>query len=455
MEALAVIKPKTEFELRHDQEEALNRLFQFTENDNESDSFILSGSAGTGKTSLIKEYIRQLERQKIDYVLLAPTGQAAKVLAKKTGSRTKTLHSFVYVLQEEEVNETIRYRFIPRQVEVNKRLVIIVDEASMVNTIAASNEVFVSKNSVLDDLVKYYKECPNGSKIIFVGDPYQLPPVGEYESVALNADKLSEKYRLSVIGYNLTEILRHGKESYILRNASILRKLIESKQQYSPPLKYKEMYRSDLAIGHYCSHFDHEKIGQVVFLGWKNLTVFKLNLAIRSRLLNEPSAILCEKEQIIVGQSYFGKKYLAAGEIGKILSFDISSKEQIAGKTFAEAEFQFTMANGEVVSFKSKFDMDYLLNNKLENEHEIRKNLWADRKKHNKLFRETENISDDPYLSAIKIKYGYAITTHKAQGSEWDHVFLYPEFPLDENRLKWIYTAITRAKYELYSFSEA
>ena len=452
MESLALSKPTLGYEMSRDQEKALDKLMQFTVNDNESHIFILSGSAGTGKTSLLKEYVNQLEVKKIDFVLLAPTGQAAKVLAKRTKSKTKTLHSFLYLLEEEIDDETIRYRFIPRQVETMKQLVLIVDEASMVSDKPASNDSFVSENSALTDLIKYYKKCPAGSKIVFVGDPFQLPPVGENESTALNANKLEEKYGVVTLGFNLTEVLRHEKESYILRNAGVLRSMIESKQQYCPPLKHKEMYRNDLAIEHYCSLFDHEKIDQVVFLGWKNLTVYKLNLAIRSKLFNQPTEILCEGEQIIVGRTHFGKNYLAAGEIGKIVSIDKTSIEQIAGRAFAEAEFQFTASTGEVIVFKSKFDVDYLLNRNAANDYELGKNLWADRKKHNKVFRETENISDDPYLSAIKIKYGYAITTHKAQGSEWNHVFLYPELPLDENRLKWMYTAVTRAKQELYSF---
>ena len=453
METIEVIKPKSNHEFSQDQEKALEMLTEFTENEASSNAFILSGSAGTGKTSLLRAYIEQLEAKKIDYALLAPTGQAAKVLAKSTGRKTKTLHSFVYILEEEGEDKAIRLRFRPRQAEVIRRLVIIVDEASMVSDTPASNEVFISENSVLSDLVTYYRNCPEGSKLVFVGDSYQLPPVGEYESIALNSTLLKEKHELNAIGFQLNEILRHGKESYIMRNALMIRHLIENKQLYAPPLKFTEMYRDDLAIRHYCSLYEPEHAGQVIFLGWKNATVFKLNLAIRRQLFNQPSELLCEKEQIIVGQTYFGKHYFAAGEIGKVISFDSATIEQKAGKTYAEAEFQFAAADGEVIGFRSKFDVDYLLNKHPGNEHELRKNLWADRKKHNKLFRETENISDDPYLSALKIKYGYAITTHKAQGSEWEHVFLYPELPMDENRLKWLYTAVTRAKQELYSFA--
>ena len=82
---------------------------------------------------------------------------------------------------------------------------------------------------------------------------------------------------------------------------------------------------------------------------------------------------------------------------------------------------------------------------------EKEKALWADRYRRNKVFRDSENPMDDPYLSALKIRYGYAITTHKAQGGEWDYVILYPEFPFDKNRLRWVYTAVTRGRHEIYS----
>lgn len=436
----------------HQHHAALINMIDFAGSDNGNDVFILTGPAGTGKTSLILEFIKLLEKNNFDFCLLAPTGQAAKVLSKRTTHAARTLHSFVYVITEKEGDAGMRYEFVPRSNSLTKPCVFIVDEASMMSDLPANNDLFVSNNSLLHDFLEYYRKSPSGSKIVFVGDPFQLPPVNETNSGALSMEYLKKKYGIEATGFNLTKVLRQKKGSYILYNASILRNLIEQKIYHAPRLQYKQMYRAEIAVNQFCKEFDLEAPEKAVFLGWKNLTVDKLNRAIRNQIFSYPTEALRVSEQIIVGRSYYNKLYLPSGEVGKVIAFDPGTYERVADIQFAEATFQFELPDGEKISLTSKFDLDYLLNGHSDEEPDKIKNLWADRKRNNKFFRESNNPADDPYLSAIKIKYGYAITAHKAQGGEWRHVFLYPEFPKDENRLKWIYTAVTRASDELYSF---
>jgi len=414
--------------------------------------FILNGAAGTGKTTILKTFSEILEKEKMDYRLLAPTGRAAKVLAKSTGKETSTLHSFVYVIEELEIDGKMKFKFIPRENKLTKPCIFIVDEASMVSDLPADNENFISDRSLLNDLLIFLHKSPEGSKILFVGDHYQLPPVNENVSVALSPDSLSTKYGIEAQAYYLTKVLRQNLDSYIYRNAQILRSLMDKGGMYAPKMTFKNMFRPDLAVQQFCKHFDLEDPSKTIYLGWKNVTVAKLNRAIRKNIFKNSSEILNENEQIVLHRTHYNQYYLPTGETGKVLSFKLDSLENIEGCKFGEAVFQFEMPSGEKIEITRKFDLDFLLSDKNEESLEQNKKLWAHRKKNNQAFRDSDNPADDPYLSALKIKYGYAITTHKAQGGEWDNVFLYPEYPFDENRLRWIYTSVTRAKNQLFSF---
>lgn len=439
--------------LSQQQISALKDLVDFATTPNVNDVFVLTGSAGTGKTSLLKEFADELENKKIDYKLLAPTGRAARVLSKKTGKTARTLHSFVYTISEVEKDDKIRYEFVPRTRQPSKPCIYIIDEASMISDQPANNEMFVSKRSVLQDFLDFYRQSPEGSKVVFVGDVFQLPPVNEDISGALIKSYLKENHEVRVAGFALTEVMRQTNDSYLLKNALLIKDLLAKGLQYSPKLRYKQMYRAELAVNNFCKIYDWENAEKAVFLGWKNSTVDKLNRAIRKKLFDNPDELLCPMEQIVVGRSYYSNDlYFPSGDIGKVTSFNPSSIERVAETRFADAVFEFKLPDGNTITINCKFDVDYLIEPNVADHPERINKLWADRKRRNKIFRETNNPADDPYLSAMKVKYGYAITTHKAQGGEWDHVFLYPEFPKDEQRLRWIYTSVTRASKELYSF---
>jgi len=439
--------------LNPQQKNALKALIDFSTVKNENDVFILAGSAGTGKTRLLKNFTEELEKRKIDFKLLAPTGRATQVLAKRTKRSARTMHSFIYSINEIERNTIIRYEFVPKLNNLTSPCIFIVDEASMISDIPANNELFLSQHSVLHDLIQFYRKSPEGSKIVFVGDSFQLPPVNEDFSVALSKKHLEENHNVKATGFSLTEIVRQTTDSYILRNVMQLRDLMIKQVQYFPKLRYKEMYRTELAISTFCKLYNPNDAGQVIFLGWRNATIDKLNTAIRNKLFNQPSEILLPMERIIVGHSYYSNNlFIASGDIGRVISFYPNTYERVGDTVFADAIFEFHLNDGEKVKAKCKFNVDYLLRKQSDNKPEKISKLWANRKRNNKIFRETNNPADDPYLSAIKVRYAYAITTHKAQGGEWDNVFIYPEYPKDNNRLKWTYTTITRASKELYSF---
>ena len=158
-------------------------------------------------------------------------------------------------------------------------------------------------------------------------------------------------------------------------------------------------------------------------------------------------------ERIIVNRSNFGIPCLPNGEIGKVIEYYPETIEKIADFHFAEALFEFEDIDGEKRQFIKMFNLDYLMEGVPEDNSKKIHSLWHDRYRQNKLFRETKKAYDDPYLSALDIRYGYVLTTHKAQGGEWDQVIMHPEIPNNFDRLKWLYTAVSRAKSEFCMYN--
>lgn len=436
-----------------EKQQVMDALIGFIYDEPDQDFFILDGAAGTGKTTLVKSVTDLLGDNKTRFALLAPTGRAALVLATKTEQNVKTLHSFLYRLLEHKDDDghVIRIEFIPKDQYPEEPVILIIDEASMVSDVPSANDLFISKTSVLGDLIRYFDNCPDGSKIIFVGDNYQLPPVEDGDfSPALSPGYLEKYYKLNGQVKKLSKVFRQQSNSDILRNAQMLRLAMDKGQTYFNNLRFKNLYRIELAIRQFVKLYDHDDNSKVIFLGWKNRVIQKLNRAIRAQLHQNSNDALVTGEQIILNRSFVGEEFIPTGEMGKILKFYPEKLEKIADTTFGEARFQFSLPTGKTIEFDAKFYYDYLLTDDSKEDPEKTKLLWADRYRRNPTFRESQNAADDPYLSALKIRYGYAITTHKAQGGEWENVILYPEFPFDKNRLRWVYTAVTRGKAEIY-----
>lgn len=444
-----------EQDIKSEKQQVLDTILSFIYNQPELDFFILDGAAGTGKTTLVKFVTEALSDSKTRFTLLAPTGRAARVLAEKTGRDVKTLHSFLYKLLEHKDKDghVIRIEFIPKNQYPEEPVILIIDEASMVSDVPSANELFISKTSVLGDLIRFYDNCPKGSKMIFVGDNYQLPPVEDGDlSPSLSPGYLEKHYALNGQVRKLTKVFRQHEGSDILRNAQMLRLAMDKGLTWFNNLRYINLYRTELAIKQFAKLYDPANPAKVIFLGWKNRVIQKLNCAIRAQLHENPHDVLVPGEQIILNRSYYGEDLIPTGEMGKVLKFYPEKMEKIADTIFGEARFRFRVPSGNTVEFDAKFYYDYLLADDLKEDPEKTKLLWADRYRRNPTFRESQNAADDPFLSALKIRYGYAITTHKAQGGEWDHVILYPEFPFDRNRLMYIYTAVTRGRKALLSF---
>ena len=220
------------------QKEALTAIDRFLRSDRSV--FILRGFAGTGKTTIISPMLELAAAAGKVCQLMAPTGRAAKILSEKTKTQATTIHRAIYELSHieavegDELKESkIEFRFPLRQLDDASKpgpvispdtSVLIIDEASMVSSRKSSGDLFIFGSGILLDDILRYARLGEGGKVIFVGDPAQLPPVSDPDSFALD-DSFFAGRGILVDSYELTDVIRQESDSTILSNSVKLRTL--------------------------------------------------------------------------------------------------------------------------------------------------------------------------------------------------------------------------------------
>lgn len=428
------------------QSNALNSIGEFLEND-KLDFFILSGSAGTGKTTLLKAVTDYLDSNDVQFYIAAPTTSAAKIVQQKTGFPSKTIHSLIYEPIQLKHGVGVEFK---RKLNINKsESIFIIDESSMISNKLSRSESFVSKSPLLTDLLKYIKEGNKKNKVIFIGDNCQLTPINEFFSPALEETYLESNFGLKGRKEELTEVKRQGEGSYILANATKLREAIKAGGT-NFNISCNMLPKSTAALHKYIDLFDPSNPNKITVLAWTNKDVNWFNNAIRDRLGFNPEP-LSIGDHIFLNQNWMNNRvFLMKGEKGTIT--DIGSNfEKYADLNFVNVSVQILDEMGNPFTIKSKVLLESLYSKTGELSREQESNLFAEVMKHNGKFRETRKLSDDKYLGALRLRFNYATTCHKAQGGEWENVILHPYFNKDD--LRWQYTAVTRASKELYSFA--
>ncbi|WP_345370267.1 ATP-dependent DNA helicase [Algivirga pacifica] len=437
-----------------EQAKALTLLQGFIDPSSKEQCFVLRGSAGTGKTSLMEALTVFLRQSNRAFELAAPTGKAAKILGQKTHWEAHTLHSLLFKIKEVKDKEgKVLYLQCLNKTDYSEiPTVYIVDEASMVSTRPQKDGQFHSDESLLQTLVDFVKKGHPGNKLLLVGDHYQLPPVNEDFSAALCALTMQQDYNMKTMSFQMTEVKRQGQDSYILRAATVLRQAMEqgkTQQEYI----YRPCDTCDYTLKYYKQLFQQEGADKVIYIAWKNKTVFLLNQALRKQIFGPAVDLLMPGDQVMVQKTIFRNgANVPSGEIGRVVKVHARSDERIAGVHFADVTLAFNNSKGEEFHLTKKVNMSTLLSENGQLPYQQERAVYAERIKVNETLQKSNDKEDDEYLSAMQLRYAYAITCHKAQGSEWKHVFLYPEGPYDDTRLRWIYTAITRASEHLYSF---
>ncbi|MFN3850856.1 MAG: ATP-dependent RecD-like DNA helicase [Spirosomataceae bacterium] len=415
------------------QAKALYMIEDFVAKPQECKAFVLRGSAGTGKTSLMQAVVKYLEKSNIHYVLLAPTAKAAKVLSKRTDDLADTIHSAIYK-PEELADGTIKFNYEANSLQI--RTVFVVDEASMLPAERQQQDDFLTPNPILVDLMRFIKEGHNHNQVIFIGDTYQLPPVGEEIPMALSARLLSEKFKIQAKQTTLREVKRQAIDSPVLNLANeIKRRQDENNSLTRIPLN--RLNREDSALSFFIQNFDRDNLQNIIIIAQSNEKVLELNHKLR-KLLRLDTQILAKGDVVMAHRNWVGKEQsISKGDMGVVLEVGYQTEERCSLR-FMNATIDF---DGAIIN--TKVLVDTLISPKGEVDKEKLKDLKHDRMAKNTTYRASEKASDDEYMGAIHLRYGYAITCHKAQGSEWKKVLIEPRFHLGNHR--WLYTAVTRA----------
>jgi len=441
------------------QAKTIVNLVNFTLDEARYPIFILSGYAGTGKTTLVGAYIQAMTELKLKTFLMAPTGRAAKVLSSRAKKQVLTIHKKIYRKQ------TLPGGIIQLVVSPNlhKHTVFIVDEASMIGEHSLSNDGGGVSRNLLSDLMEYVFSG-EGCKLIFVGDEGQLPPVGSDYSPALDHRYLHENFfSIQLSESRLTEVVRQSLESDILLNASKLRNYQGEKFPTLEITGQKDVIRlqgdelqDELERAYADYSFD-----DVMIITKSNKRANLYNHNVRNRILYREEELCGGDRLMVVRNNYFWLEesseagFIANGEMLKLNR--IIRQETLYG-------FNFVTARVELIDYPAIGDFEVVLmletlNSETPNlpRSEIKKLFFALEQEYayerNKKKR-YELITKNPYFNALQIKYAYAVTCHKSQGGQWPVVFLDHDYlteeMLDQPFFRWLYTGFTRASEKLF-----
>ncbi|MBQ9294779.1 MAG: AAA family ATPase [Bacteroidaceae bacterium] len=499
----ALIRENFDHKPTKEQEKAIFLLADFLLSRVRDSVFLLKGYAGTGKTSLLAALVRTLGQLQQRVMLLAPTGRAAKVLSSYAGVPAFTIHRKIY--RQKSITDMDVFQ---NDVNLRQDTLFIVDEASMIANGSHESTIFGS-GRLLDDLMHYVYSC-EGCRLILVGDTAQLPPVGEEDSPALSRTML-EGYGMEVTELQMTQVVRQLEESGILWNATMLRQLIQDDEMFEfPKLRGKSFpdvkalpgdeliealeqsyrkYGTDGTIvvtrsnkraniynnGIRSRILDHEEelsSGELIMVAKNNYhwteatgpdTPFRPSpdLSLVGRGVNSSpvvSAPLPTRERSGEGpEERFegaGLPFIANGDVAVVRR--LRNERSFYGFRFADATVQFPDFNNQ------EMDVTVLLDTlqseapalTRQQQEALFQGVWDDYPELTNRRDRMKKLRQDPYYNALQIKYAYAVTCHKAQGGQWEHVYIDQGYVTEEmlspDYFRWLYTAITRATEQVY-----
>lgn len=456
------------FEPTTDQTHAIEVFTHFMTERDERVVMILRGSAGTGKTSLAGAIVRTLQQLQQKVTLLAPTGRAAKVFSLNANQPAATIHRTIY---REKAFTGLDGKFNLNINLFHDRL-FMVDEASMISL--SSNNTTFGSGCLLDDLIQYVYNDRN-CRMLLVGDKAQLPPVGEEESPALRADVL-RAYGLTVYECDLNEVLRQSQDSGILYNATVIRQMITHDEVTQlPKIRFKgfadiSIVPGDELIERLASSYSEVGIDETMVITRSNKRANVFNQGIRNMVLGREEELTTGDMLMVVKNKYKNAPSSLPSEHGKekqpALTFiangdravvhRVRNLREFYGFRFADVSLEFPDYDNAEEEMTVILDAlmteapaltqeqnEQLFQRVLEDYEDIP--LKADRMK---------KVREDEYYNALQVKFGYAITCHKAQGGQWAHIYLDQGYMTDEmltpDYIHWLYTAFTRATEHLY-----
>ncbi len=459
-EFYSLIRQQFPFEPTIKQNVVLQQLSEFIFSKAPNLLYVLKGYAGTGKTTIVGAIVSNLWKAKKSAVLMAPTGRAAKVIANYSGKEAFTIHKKIYFPKKEK-NGGVKFVLQPNK---HKNTIFIVDEASMISDTPGESKLF-ENGSLLDDLMQYVysgHQC----KLLLIGDTAQLPPVKLDLSPALDERTLALNYNKEVTKMELDEVVRQEQGSGILANATVLRETLLNTyfdsfkfdlSDYTDIIRLVDGYEIMDAINDAYSELGKEETAIIVR---SNKRANLYNQQIRNRILFNEHELTAGDYLMVVKNNYFWVKptsdagFIANGDIIEVL--EIFSIQELYGFRFAEVKIRM-VDYPKMIPFETVLLLDtiaaetpslpYEDSNRLYQE--VMKDFESETSKYKKFLK----VKGNKHFNALQVKFSYAITCHKSQGGQWDTVFVeQPYLPngIDKEYLRWLYTAVTRAKVKLY-----
>ena len=459
-EFYSLIKQQFPFNPTLKQNIVLQQLAEFVFTKTPSALYLLKGYAGTGKTTIIGALVINLWKVNKSAVLMAPTGRAAKVISNYSKKEAFTIHKKIYFPKKEK-SGGVKFVLQPNK---HKNTIFIVDEASMIPDTPGDSKLF-ENGSLLDDLMQYVysgHQC----KLLLIGDTAQLPPVKLDISPALDDRTLALNYNKEVTKMELDEVVRQEQDSGILANATVLREAISNTffdsfkfdlSDYKDIIRLVDGYEIMDAINDSYSELGKEETAIIVR---SNKRANLYNQQIRNRILFNEHELTAGDYLMVVKNNYFWVKptseagFIANGDIIEVL--EIFSIQELYGFRFAEVKVRMVdypkMTPFETVLLLDTINTEtpslpYEDSNKLYQE--VIKDFEDETSKYKKFLK----VKNNKHFNALQVKFSYAITCHKSQGGQWNTVFVeQPYLPngIDKEYLRWLYTAVTRAKEKLY-----
>lgn len=484
----ALIRGNFAHEPTKEQEMVVCKWEEFLLSRNANSLFLLKGYAGTGKTSLVAALVKTLLQLKQSVMLLAPTGRAAKVFSSYAETPAYTIHKRIY--RQKSIIDMDNFQ---TNINLHKHTLFIVDEASMISNEGLSGSMF-GTGRLLDDLMQFVYSC-EGCRLILVGDTAQLPPVGEEESPALSRYVL-EGYDVDVTEVHLTEVVRQEQESGILWNATRLRQLMQDELYYDFPrlrIDFPDVCVTpgDELIDALENSYQRCGTDQTIVVTRSNKRANIFNNGIRARILDYEDELSGNDLVMVAKNNYYWTEqelsiqnskfknqssqlstansegdsqcsgnvqcsmaFIANGDVAVVRRF--RNERQLYGFRFADATLRFPDYDN------LEMDVTVLLDTlqseapalTRQQQEQLFNAVWEDYPEIRDKRERMKRLRQDPYYNALQIKYAYAVTCHKAQGGQWQHVYIdqgyITEDMLTPDYFRWLYTALTRATEKVF-----
>ncbi len=443
-----------------EQAEAIDTFCRFFTDVDESAVMLMSGAAGTGKTTLAGAIVRTMVALKQKVMLLAPTGRAAKVFALNSGHAAFTIHRKIY-RQKAFTGDMTGFLLADN---LHRDTLFVVDEASMVSNQGLGETNFGS-GFLLDDLVKYVYGGQN-CRLLLIGDKAQLPPVGEEESPALIPDVMAG-YGLHPYCCDLSTVLRQSQQSGILFNATAIRQLITHDEVTRLPIIQFhgfadiKMVPGDELIESLASSYSEVGVDETIVITRSNKRATVYNRGIRASVLGREEELSSGDMLLVVRNNYYWTEkeklpleFIANGD--RAVVYRVRHYREMHGLRFADVTMTFP--DYDHLELQATVILDALWSEvpalTREQNEQLFKSVLADYEdlslKHDRM----EKVRNDIYFNALQVKYSYSVTCHKAQGGQWEHVYIDQGYLTDDmltpDYIHWLYTAFTRARSKLF-----